>query len=100
MVAFLDWGNVYADLTSFEDLPSATPGLGVRFSSPIGPIRLDLGYNTLGLRLRQVVAELEDGSLDELELPVVYDPAGFDDPGLFTEIFRRLRIHFAIGQAF
>jgi len=100
MVAFLDWGNVYADLTSFEDLPSATPGLGVRFSSPIGPIRLDLGYNTLGPRLRQVVAELEDGSLDELELPVVYDPAGFDDPDLFTEIFRRLRIHFAIGQAF
>lgn len=99
MVAFLDWGDVYADLTTF-DLPAATPGLGVRFSSPIGPIRLDLGYNTLGPRLRQVVAELEDGSLDELELPVVYDPAGFDDPGLFTEIFRRLRIHFAIGQAF
>ncbi len=99
MVAFLDWGDVYSDLTTF-DLPAATPGLGVRFSSPIGPIRLDLGYNTLGLRLRQVVAELEDGSLDELELPVVYDPAGFDDPGLFTEIFRRLRIHFAIGQAF
>lgn len=99
MVAFLDWGDVYSDLTTF-DLPAATPGLGVRFSSPIGPIRLDLGYNTLGPRLRQVVAELEDGSLDELELPVVYDPAGFDDPGLFTEIFRRLRIHFAIGQAF
>ncbi|MEE8447369.1 MAG: BamA/TamA family outer membrane protein [Gemmatimonadota bacterium] len=99
MVAFLDWGDVYSDLTTF-DLPAATPGLGVRFSSPIGPIRLDFGYNTLGLRLRQVVAELEDGSLDELELPVVYDPAGFDDPGLFTEIFRRLRIHFAIGQAF
>ncbi len=99
MVAFLDWGDVYSDLTTF-DLPAATPGLGVRFSSPIGPIRLDLGYNTLGLRLRQVVAELEDGSLDELELPVVYDPVGFDDPGLFTEIFRRLRIHFAIGQAF
>ena len=77
-----------------------TPGLGVRFSSPIGPIRLDLGYNTLGPRLRQVVAELEDGSLDELELPVVYDPAGFNDPSLFTEIFRRLRVHFAIGQAF
>ena len=99
MVMFLDWGNVYADLTTF-DLPSATPGLGVRFSSPIGPIRLDLGYNTLGPRLRQVVAELEDGSLDELELPVVYDPAGFDDPSLLTEIFRRLRVHFAIGQAF
>ncbi|MEE9472234.1 MAG: BamA/TamA family outer membrane protein [Gemmatimonadota bacterium] len=99
MVAFLDWGNVYSDLTTF-DLPSATPGLGVRFSSPIGPIRLDLGYNTLGPRLRQVVAELEDGSLDELELPVVYDPAGFNDPSLFTEIFRRLRVHFAIGQAF
>ena len=100
MVAFLDWGNVYTDLTSFDDLPSATPGLGVRFSSPIGPIRLDLGYNTLGPRFRQVVAELEDGALADLELPVRFDPAGFDDPGLFKEIFRRLRVHFAIGQAF
>ena len=35
-----------------------------------------------------------------LALPVIYDPVGYDDPSLFTEIFRRLRIHFAIGQAF
>jgi hypothetical protein len=31
---------------------------------------------------------------------VVYDPVGFDDPSLFKEFFRRLRVHFAIGQAF
>ena len=31
---------------------------------------------------------------------VVYDPVGFDEPSLFKEFFRRLRVHFAIGQAF
>ena len=99
LVGFVDWGDVYDDLTTLDE-PSATPGVGVRFSSPIGPLRLDLGYNTQGPVLREVVAELEDGSLAQLELPVVYDPAGYDDPSLLTEFFRRLRVHFAIGQAF
>jgi outer membrane protein insertion porin family/translocation and assembly module TamA len=99
LVGFMDWGDVYDDVTTLE-APSFTPGAGVRFSSPIGPIRLDLGYNTQGPRLREVVAELEDGSLSEVPLPVVYDPVGFDEPSLFTEFFRRLRVHFAIGQAF
>ncbi len=99
LVGFLDWGDVYDDVTTLEK-PSFTPGAGIRFSSPIGPIRLDLGYNTQGPRLRDVVAELEDGSLSEVPLPVVYDPVGFDDPSLFKEFFRRLRVHFAIGQAF
>jgi outer membrane protein insertion porin family/translocation and assembly module TamA len=99
LVGFLDWGDVYDDVTTLER-PSFTPGAGVRFSSPIGPIRLDLGYNTQGPRLREVVAELDDGSLAQVPLPVVYDPIGFDEPSLFTEFFRRLRVHFAIGQAF
>ncbi|UCG75003.1 MAG: BamA/TamA family outer membrane protein [Gemmatimonadota bacterium] len=99
LVGFVDWGDVYDDVTTLDG-PSATPGAGVRFSSPIGPIRLDLGYNTQGPRLREVVAELGDGSLAQLEDPVVYDPAGYDDPSVFKEFFRRLRVHFAIGQAF
>jgi outer membrane protein insertion porin family/translocation and assembly module TamA len=97
LVGFLDWGDVYDDVTTLET-PSFTPGAGVRFSSPIGPIRLDLGYNTQGPRLREVVAELDDGSLSQVPLPVVYDPVGFDDPSLFKEFFRRLRVHFAIGR--
>lgn len=99
IVGFLDWGDVYNEITTLNE-PAATPGAGVRFASPIGPIRLDLGYNTQGPRLREVVAELEDGSLSQVPLPVIYDPVGYDDPSLITEIFRRLRIHFAIGQAF
>jgi outer membrane protein insertion porin family/translocation and assembly module TamA len=99
IVAFVDWGDVYNEITTLN-FPSATPGAGLRFASPIGPIRLDLGYNTQGPRLREVVAELEDGSLSQVALPVIYDPVGYDDPSLFTEFFRRLRIHFAIGQAF
>ncbi len=45
--AFFDIGNVVSnasDLGKFEDLEMAV-GLGVRYLLPIGPIRLDLGYN-------------------------------------------------------
>ena len=74
--------------------------MGIRFQSPVGPIRLDVGYNTTGSRLRSVVAELEDGSLRELPLPVDYNPFSFGDASLFTQFVRRLRLHLAIGQAF
>ena len=44
-VGFLDAGNVVArasDLSLFDLRPAA--GFGVRFRSPVGPIRLDLGF--------------------------------------------------------
>jgi outer membrane protein assembly factor BamA len=43
LAAFIDAGSVGA---SFGGTATVyTPGVGVRFISPIGPIRLDLGYN-------------------------------------------------------
>ena len=74
LVAFVDAGNVWRDAWAFAPgdlLYSAGPGL--RYTTPIGPVRLDLAYqlNPLeGLRI--------DGELQE----------------------RPWRIHFSIGQAF
>ena len=44
-VGFLDYGNVWADAWSFHpgDLRYAV-GPGLRYQTPIGPIRLDFGY--------------------------------------------------------
>lgn len=41
---FTDWGNVFADLSSFDptDLRYAA-GIGLRFETPIGPLRLEYG---------------------------------------------------------
>jgi outer membrane protein assembly factor BamA len=46
-VAFLDAGNVFAKVGD-ADLSRlrATPGFGVRYDSPLGPIRFDIGFKT------------------------------------------------------
>jgi outer membrane protein assembly factor BamA len=73
-VLFLDGGNVWAKSFGFQmnHLRYAV-GPGLRYQTPIGPIRLDLGY-----QLNPI-------------------------PGLFVDgapQTRRWRIHFSIGQAF
>ncbi len=44
-VVFFDYGNVWADWSDFDvgDLKPGA-GLGVRYTSPIGPIRLEIGW--------------------------------------------------------
>lgn len=52
IVGFLDGGNVFARVSDFDagEL-RASPGLGLRYRSPIGPIRVDLGFK---LRRREL----------------------------------------------
>jgi outer membrane protein assembly complex protein YaeT len=71
---FLDGGNVWNDAWDFDlgDMRYDV-GPGLRYSTPIGPVRLDLGY-----QLNPIAGLLVNGK----EQP------------------RRLRIHFSIGQAF
>lgn len=73
-VVFLDAGNAWTE--SFEmhldDLRYAL-GLGLRYLTPIGPIRVDLGY-----QLNPISGLLVDGAPEP----------------------RRWRLHFSIGQAF
>ena len=99
VVGFLDVGELAADLGTIE-APVASPGVGVRFFSPVGPLRLDVGYDTSGAEELPVVAEFAQSELLELGFPVRYDPIGHDDPGPATEFFRRLQVHLSIGEAF
>ena len=73
-VLFLDVGNVWADSWGirFNDLRYAV-GPGLRYQTPIGPVRLDFGY-----QLNRIPGLLING----------------------VEESRRWRIHFSIGQAF
>jgi outer membrane protein insertion porin family/translocation and assembly module TamA len=98
-VGFLDIGQVWESVTE-PRAPIWSPGVGIRYQTPVGPLRLDLGYNLSGVEIRPVVATLPDGSLVELDDPVAYDPFTFDNPSLLTEFFRRLRLNLAIGEAF
>ena len=46
-VVFYDGGNVYSaiSLPNFVNNYSNTVGIGLRYSTPIGPIRIDVGRN-------------------------------------------------------
>jgi outer membrane protein assembly complex protein YaeT len=99
VAAFVDFGQVWETIEDRAALV-ATPGAGVRFRSPVGPLRLDVGYNPTGTKLKQAVIVLDDGSIEEVSQPVSYDPFTWDDPSALTELWRRLRIQFSIGEAF
>jgi len=99
VVGFLDVGELAAGLGTIEP-PAASPGVGVRFFSPVGPLRLDVGYDPSGPEQLPVVAEFAESDLLELGFPVRYDPVGHDDPAPLTEFARRLQVHLSIGEAF
>jgi outer membrane protein assembly complex protein YaeT len=73
-VLFADGGNVWADPWDFNlhDLRYDV-GPGLRYNTPIGPLRVDLGY-----QLNPIPGLLIDGKKEE----------------------RHFRLHFSIGQAF
>ena len=73
-VAFLDAGQVWADAGAVRlgDLRYAA-GVGFRYQTPVGPLRLDLGY-----QLTPIPGLLVNG----------------------TAQLRPWRLHFSIGQAF
>lgn len=90
--AFVDAGQVWARGAMVESAPiRVTPGVGFRFLTPVGPIRVDVGYNPY---------PREAGPLylvDEEENLVLYDPSYVGEPRGFWE---RFQVHFAVGQAF
>lgn len=73
-VVFLDGGNVWAEVDTVRlgNLRYAS-GIGLRYATPIGPIRFDLGY-----QLNPFPNLLVEGEPEQ----------------------RRWRVHFSIGQAF
>ena len=99
VVTFVDAGQVWR---SFDDRSDVilTPGVGFRFSSPIGPLRVDFGYDPSSPPDKPVVALLEGGDIQELGRTVRFDPYGYDDPGAVTEFLRRVQLQFSIGEAF
>jgi outer membrane protein insertion porin family/translocation and assembly module TamA len=99
-VTFLDVGQVWGTEQSIQlDALELTPGIGLRYLSPVGPLRLDLGYNFRGdERLSVITTQIQpDGgggytttnNLVELGPPV-----------LFGGSESRFQLHISIGQAF
>jgi outer membrane protein assembly factor BamA len=104
---FVDAGMVYQSTTGGEtifDILDAhfrvTPGFGFRVASPLGPMRLDIGYNPYppqasprwyGETLEETPNE-DLYTLRELKLLSGVAPE--------RRFFDRFRLHFSVGQAF
>jgi outer membrane protein assembly factor BamA len=91
--AFVDAGDAFEAGNPFRLL--VTPGFGVRFLTPIGPIRLDLAYN---------LADPEPGRLFVLQGNDVVPHPDYGDtifqPAAPDNFLGRLQLNFAIGEAF
>lgn len=114
--AFVDYGQVWSteEDVRFGDL-RVTPGVGVRYFSPIGPIRVDVGYapartEALSVITTEVCAVLTEALCAE-PLPGVTYPhlrntsmlVGLKEQVALPSgdgVLDRLQLHFSIGQAF
>ena len=119
--AFVDVGQVWPQGLSLEGL-EVSPGVGVRYNTVFGPIRLDLAYSfrdqeplsVVTSQIRPFVHGQDDPSaridvgtrgvpepIDWVvseDLALLAPPVLFgDDPGFS---FRRFQLHFSVGQAF
>ncbi len=105
LAAFVDAGSVGAQFRGTATV--FTPGIGVRYLSPVGPIRVDLGFNPRAREQLSVITELElrDASwgaprtegLFEIPNKRGFEPATGTG---FGGIFNKLTLHLSIGEAF
>jgi outer membrane protein insertion porin family len=109
--AFLDGafvgGNAIGDLSDSLSLPrfsmAVTPGVGFRYKSPVGPIRVDLGYNPKRTENLPVLTTVRDAQGVERFVPLDESrsyTSGGTASGVLGAIFNRLVLHLSIGQAY
>ena len=104
-VVFLDAAHVSTSglVSPARGRGAITPGGGMRYRSPLGMLRLDLGIRPVSAQSLPVVAVVTDASGAErivrLAMEKSYSPID-PHPGTLRSLARRLVVHFAMGQAF
>lgn len=91
----------------FSDLFGATgaitPGFGVRFTTPVGPVRLDLGIRPRTVEDLPVITQVTD-STGRPHLVTLKTKRRFDESETtgrsLRKVLNRLTLHLAIGPAF
>ena len=109
------WGNVYG--ATFVDgallgqgslqnatkgAGAVTPGVGVRYRSAVGPIRVDLGLNPTLAEPLSVITQVRgaDGQLQIIQLRDQWRYNPTKGASGITGVLRRLTLHLSIGEAY
>ena len=91
LAAFVDAGHVSVPGEGLGTTGiRVTPGAGLRFATPVGPIRLDIAYNPHPPEPGPLY-EVDERRLVRVREEYQPPPRGF---------LNRFRLHFAVGQAF
>ena len=109
--AFIDGavvgGSAIGNLSDSLALPrfslAVTPGVGFRYKSPVGPIRVDLGYNPKRTEQLPVLTTIRDAQGVERFVPLRETRAytsGGTASGLLGALLNRMVLHLSIGQAY
>jgi len=91
---FVDVGQVWErgdELVAIQGV-RVTPGAGVRFTTPLGPVRVDVAYNGYGAERGPLLLQSGDSIV---QIRPEYPPA---DPR--KSFWKRLVLQLAVGQAF
>ena len=91
---FVDVGQVWErgdELVAIQGV-RVTPGAGVRFTTPLGPVRVDVAYNGYGAERGPLLLQSGDSIV---QIRPDYPPA---DPR--KSFWKRLVLQLAVGQAF
>jgi len=108
-VFFHDMGNIYSDINqisfgfrqgsyqNFNYMVQAL-GIGIRYKTPVGPVRLDFSYSPNSPRFVGF-----SGTRDQLLLCNPNPPPGQTNPGYCVGVPQRIntfQFHFSLGQTF
>jgi outer membrane protein insertion porin family/translocation and assembly module TamA len=102
-------GGTFSDIT--KGTGAITPGVGVRYYSPVGPIRVDLGFNPFVSEQLPVLTQVSSGANAEIvpvrtrtasgeliEMRRTYAPA--KNLGGVKGFLNQLTVHLSIGHAY
>jgi outer membrane protein assembly factor BamA len=90
-----------AGALSVERVGAVTPGIGLRYETPVGALRLDAGWRPARTERLPVLVETSaaDGSSQLVRLTTERQWTSVDDANGKRGL-RRLTLHFAVGHAF
>ncbi len=78
-----------------------TPGFGVRYLSPVGPVRIDVGINpSTSDQLPVVTEDIANGGKGLVTLDATRSYSPTQGSGGLNSLLARLTLHLSIGEAF